>query len=108
MGQIRASQQWHITVSRAEHEMVQKGQKPAETRPDHQTATCPTRQEGQTHSLAELHSHRTHGEEMPHIGQTGSQVEPGTMKRSTYGHQVRSCSENTAKNAPKAFIVGHL
>ena len=45
MGNIRASQQRHVAVSCAEQEMVQQGEKPAETRPDHQTALCPTRQE---------------------------------------------------------------
>src|SRR5262245_24864728 len=45
---------------------------------------------------------------MPHVGQTGQQVEPGAMKGGPHGYQMRCGGEGTPENTTKAFIIGHL
>jgi hypothetical protein len=47
------------------------------------------RQQRLTHTLAELHGYRTHGEKMLHAPEPWQQVKPGPMKGSAYGHEVR-------------------
>jgi hypothetical protein len=66
MGNIGASEQRYIPIGGPEHEMMQQGEKPTETRPNYHTATRPTCQYCLTHSLAELHGHGTHGQKMLH------------------------------------------
>jgi len=86
VGDVGASEQRHIPVCGPEHKMMQQGEKPTETHPNDHTTTRPTRQQRLPHSLAELHSHGTHGEKMLYTPEPREQIEPGAMKRCPHCH----------------------
>jgi hypothetical protein len=88
--------------------MMHEGKKPAETGSDHHAALGPTRQQGLTHGLTEVHGHCTHDQKMLHAPEPWQQLKPVAMKGSTDGHQVCLRTQSAAKNTAKTFIVGHF
>src|SRR5262245_30264299 len=68
----------------------------------------PARQQGLTHTFAELHSHRTHSQKILHAPECWQQVKPGTMKGGSYSHKVRLPWQGASKNTTKTSIVRHF